>query len=110
MQDDTLGPAIKEIRKKRKFSQGKLASLTGFSRSLVSEHESGARNISKEHLLKYAQALDTVPQGIVDFAAKGDDQSVRIKKTVAVMQQLTPTRQGIVYNEAKKQFNKQYEP
>ncbi|MDO9028754.1 MAG: helix-turn-helix transcriptional regulator [Candidatus Roizmanbacteria bacterium] len=52
-----FGKNLRANRKKRGFSQEKLADLSGLHRTYISDVERGARNISLENIQKIADSL-----------------------------------------------------
>ena len=50
---------LKEARKSQNISQYELSKRSGISRSVISEIESGKRNVSIAKLTRLADALDT---------------------------------------------------
>ena len=52
-----LGEEIKKFRKRRGFSQEKLAEISGLHRTYISDIERGQRNVSFLNLVKIANAL-----------------------------------------------------
>ena len=54
----SIGNKIKELRKGKKISQEKLASILGVSQAMIAQYENGKRNPKIETLQKIAKALD----------------------------------------------------
>jgi SOS-response transcriptional repressor LexA len=51
-----LGKRIKELRRRLKWGQAELAAHCGISQTIVSQWESGTRNIATEHLISISKA------------------------------------------------------
>ena len=60
-----IGGNIRKIRKQRGYSQEEFADSAGFSRSYVTEIETGKRNISVLNLIKIVEALNVDPNKII---------------------------------------------
>ena len=58
---------LKELRKKYKFTQERLAELSNLDRSYLSEVEGGKKNISLEKLEQIAHAFDLTLSQLLDF-------------------------------------------
>jgi transcriptional regulator with XRE-family HTH domain len=56
---DHIGAAIREIRERRGETQETIAARAGFSRSVLTEIESGRRQPNIRHLQRLARALGT---------------------------------------------------
>lgn len=70
MNKKILGPAIKFIRKYRRFTQEQMIELTGFKQSTISGHENNKSGLDEEDVRIYAQALQVSPQVLFDVADK----------------------------------------
>ncbi len=62
-----FGLHLKELRKKYKFTQERLAELSNLDRSYLSEVEGGKKNISLEKLEQIAHAFDLTLSQLLDF-------------------------------------------
>ena len=60
-----LGDNIRQVRKKKGYSQEEFAYIAGFSRSYYTEIETGKRNISVLNLIKIIKALNVDPNEII---------------------------------------------
>jgi len=60
-----FGKKLKEVRLKKKLSQGDVARILGVHRSYISGLERGRRNPSLLTIQKIAKALDISPKGLV---------------------------------------------
>ncbi len=57
---------VKEIRLKRKMSQGDLAKILGLHPTYISGIERGVRNMALKNIEKLAKALDVSVKDLVD--------------------------------------------
>ena len=62
-----LGENIRSIRKKKKLTIDKLAECSSLSSKYIQGVEVGIRNISIKNLNKIANALDTVPEALLNI-------------------------------------------
>lgn len=53
-----VGKALKEIREKKKITQGMLSTTAGIDRTFISHVENGSRNVSIETLEKMLNGLN----------------------------------------------------
>jgi len=60
-----IGGNIRKLRKQRGYSQEEFADIACFSRSYVTEIETGKRNISVLNLIKIVEALNVAPNEII---------------------------------------------
>lgn len=60
-----LGDNIRKARKQKGYSQEAFADMAGFSRSYVTEIETGKRNISVLNLIKIIKVLKIDPNEII---------------------------------------------
>ena len=81
-----LGSRIKELRKRRKLTQEKLAEQTEISYRFLSRLEAGHQSPSIETLAKLAEALDVELWELFDFGHVADVQELR-KTMRKLMQQ-----------------------
>lgn len=65
----TLGARVADLRRRKGWTQKKLAGETGLSTTFISEIENDKRNVGTESLLQIAEALATS----LDYLARGDD-------------------------------------
>jgi len=61
-----LGEKIREIRKKKGFSQEALAFKSNLHRTYISDIERGFRNVSIENIEKIAKALGLTPKDLLE--------------------------------------------
>jgi transcriptional regulator with XRE-family HTH domain len=61
-----LGDNIRAARKRKGYSQEAFADSAGFSRSYITEIETGKRNISVLNLIKVMEALDIDPDILIN--------------------------------------------
>ncbi|MBS4914059.1 MAG: helix-turn-helix transcriptional regulator [Veillonella sp.] len=60
---EKIGARIKELRKKKKYSQSELMRLVGINtHSTISKLENGTIGLSIDSVIKYADALGTTPE------------------------------------------------
>jgi len=84
MEANKLPDLLKEARKKKKFSQRKLAEVSGVSRSYIILIEKGVRGdrISGEYLVKLANALEISPKPFFEaIGAHFEEPVVPVGKT-----------------------------
>lgn len=62
-----FGLVIKDLRKRRRFSQEELANRCGLHRTYITDIEHGSRNVSLKNISKIARAFDMTPSDL--FAA-----------------------------------------
>ena len=72
-----LGSRIKEIRKRQRLSQEKLAERAGISAQYVSNIERGRENPTLDLLLRLADALKVSLGEMCDFESLEDRRKVR---------------------------------
>jgi len=60
-----IGDSVRRVRKQRGYSQEEFADIAGFSRSYVTEIETGKRNISVLNLIKIMEALNVDPNKLI---------------------------------------------
>jgi len=61
-----LGSNIYRYRKAAKYSQERLAELSGLHRTYIGAIERGERNISLENIVKIARALGVKPSDLLE--------------------------------------------
>lgn len=72
-----LGARIKELRKKRGFTQEKLAELTEISSPSISKIESGVYHPTEENIEKIADVLEVQIYELYKFEHKNDVQKIK---------------------------------
>ena len=60
-----FGKKVREVRLKKKLSQGDIARILGVHRSYISGLERGVRNPSLDVIAKIALALETTPSDLL---------------------------------------------
>ncbi len=60
-----IGDNIRKARKRMGYSQEAFADIAGFSRSYITEIETGKRNISVLNLIKIIEALNVEPNELM---------------------------------------------
>lgn len=63
---NTLGQVLHDLRIEKKFSQERLAELSGYDRAYVSEVERARKAVSVEALRAFLLALDEAPASFFD--------------------------------------------
>ncbi len=81
-----LGARIKEIRRRQRLSQEKLAERAGISAQYVSNIERGRENPTLDMLLRLADSLRVSLGGMCDYESMEDQRKVR-----AAIQQMLRT-------------------
>ncbi|HJE15239.1 MAG TPA: XRE family transcriptional regulator [Lapidilactobacillus dextrinicus] len=109
MNNNILGPSIKQLRLSKKMTQTELSRLTGFSQNTISNHENGNRNLDETQIAKYAEALGTTPQGLYDvYLANQSKNDKNSSETIfTIYQKLNKSRQQKVYDFASDQLAEQ---
>ena len=62
---DTVGPAIRRLRRARRLNQTSFAERAGIEKSLMSKIEVGAVKATIEHIFRAAMALEVLPSKIM---------------------------------------------
>lgn len=84
MKNNILGPAIKELRKQRRWTQKNLSERIGLKQSTISGHESQYRTLDETSIKMYADAFGLTPQELFKFAENFDNPSLESIKSTSV--------------------------
>lgn len=98
---DGFGNRLKEIRKRRGFSQVELAERLGLHQSLISQYECGYLRLHGALLVQLARALDTTPDEILGSApttpaATAPPLDRRFLRRLKRVEKLSPHQQKIL--------------
>ena len=97
-----LGEKIKEIRKKKKFTQEELAWKVGVSPNFIGLVERGNKKPSIDTLIKIGEALDVpVSAFFEDFKYQISEEEVLIKKINSFLKEGTEKEKKIIYQIVK---------
>ena len=72
MKNKNLANQVKELRKRKGFSQEELTSITGLSLRTVQRIESGETEPRGDTIIRLSNALDVTPDQLIDWAIKED--------------------------------------
>lgn len=97
-----LGDRLKELRKKRKYSQEDLAKIIGINRGTYGQYEIGRRNPDYETLKKLAEFYGVTTDYLLGLEKKEKEDSIDIKEALKNKratwggQELTPEQREIL--------------
>jgi transcriptional regulator with XRE-family HTH domain len=103
-QSDKFGENLREIRKKRGYTQDQLAKATGLSRRIISHYETLAKCPSIEKINKISEVLNISINDLMGNTTltvkkhKTDDVSFKILKKVRVIEKLPLRDQNAIFH------------
>lgn len=113
--ENILGPKIKEIRKLKRMTQKELSQLTKFKQNTISQHENGKRNLDENDIYIYSKALGVSVEELFgdffgessDFVKETQNINIAISEIETIYNKLEKTRQTKVLNFAKNELEEQ---
>lgn len=81
----TIGERIRDIREQKRFTQDRLAEISGISKGFLSDLENDKRNVSSEYILRIASALGAS----VDYLLTGETRSSAKAESVVIPSELS---------------------
>ncbi len=95
-----IGQRIKEVRKKRGWSQERLSEAIDVTTVYISRVERGGSGINLKRLAQISKALDTSLEYLVGGTATGAPNYLD-KELYETLVSCTPAKQRLIYNIAK---------